>query len=128
MAGPLGRRAARLGVTGAVVSSTALLSLGAAAAAPGAAPDRPATSAAAARADRAPLLGAGAAGAIPGRYIVVMDKGTSGAARRAAVDVADAAGGTVHFRYSAALSGFAATLPVRAVREDGATVMTARAR
>jgi len=115
MAGPLGRRAARLAVTGAVVSSTALLSFGAAAAAPGAAPDRPGASAAAPRADRAPLLGAGDARAIPGRYIVVMEKGTSVAARRAALDVADAAGGTVHFRYSTALSGFAATLPAPAV-------------
>lgn len=57
----------------------------------------------------APVLGAGAPGSIAGRYIVVF-KDTAGP------DAIDAAArglarGAVHYRYGAALKGFAATLP-----------------
>ena len=57
----------------------------------------------------APLIGQDAAGAIPGRYIVVLkaDVGADAAATRA--------GGNLHFLYSEVLNGFAITLPDRAV-------------
>lgn len=67
----------------------------------------------------APVIGTTAAGAIPGRYIVVMrtDPGTAGAgsAAGAAADLAVASGGEVTHRYRHALNGFAARLPVGAV-------------
>ncbi|MDO3394824.1 S8 family peptidase [Nocardioides sp. SOB44] len=75
-----------------------------------AAPDR------ADRADRpAPVVGQGRAAAVPGDYIVVMEE------RASAADVADARrvardnGGRVQQTYGAALTGFSARLPQRAV-------------
>lgn len=68
------------------------------------------------RADRpAPVVGQGRAAAVPGDYIVVMEE------RASAADVADARrvardnGGRVQQTYGAALTGFSARLPQRAV-------------
>ncbi|HEX7189848.1 MAG TPA: S8 family peptidase [Actinomycetes bacterium] len=108
MAGPLARRATRLAVTAAVATATAALSLGSAAAA---APDAPERS----TGKPAPVVGTNSPRAIPDRYIVVMDKTVTAAQRSNAADQARANGGQVHFRYSSALKGFAATLPARAV-------------
>ncbi|MDW8317790.1 MAG: S8 family peptidase [Anaerolineae bacterium] len=77
----------------------------------------------------APLLGVDSPSAIAGRYIVVLKPGTTPADVEAAIADAEAAAGRgvldaladgprgvlVHYRYSAALNGFAATLPPRAV-------------
>jgi subtilisin family serine protease len=60
-------------------------------------------------------MGRGERGAIPGRYIVVMNKGASSAASSAASAQAEDSGGRVHARYSKAIKGFAATLSDRAV-------------
>ena len=54
-------------------------------------------------------------GVIPDRYIVVFRKGASSAAFRSARDDARSGGATIHFEYSSALQGFAATLPAPAV-------------
>ena len=108
MAGPLARRATRLAVTAAVATATAALSLGSAAAA---APDGPERS----TGKPAPVVGTNSPRAIPDRYIVVMDKTVTAAQRRNVADQAGANGGQVHFRYSSAIKGFAATLPARAV-------------
>ncbi len=66
--------------------------------------------------DLAPVLGRDARGAIKGRYIVVMKQQTARStvttARRSAV----ANGARVHFDYSTAIRGFAATLPDRALQ------------
>ncbi len=63
----------------------------------------------------APLIGQDAAGAIPGRYIVVLKADTESGAAEAAIEAATRAGGNLHFRYSEVLNGFAITLPDRAV-------------
>ena len=65
--------------------------------------------------DPAPLEGAGRPDAIRDRYIVVFEKGTPEAAARSARDEAKGKGGHVHYVYSDALQGFAATLPARAL-------------
>ena len=60
-------------------------------------------------------MGTNSPRAIPDRYIVVMDKTVTAAQRSNAADQARANGGHVHFHYSSALKGFAASLPARAV-------------
>jgi len=64
----------------------------------------------------APVHGRSAADAIPDRYIVVLDKQASARSMREAKADARSAGGTVHHSYTAALRGFSATLPERALR------------
>ena len=58
--------------------------------------------------------GARAGDAIPGRYIVVFRPGTPDASSLAD-RLVRAHGGTLHYTYTAALTGFAATLPERAL-------------
>lgn len=58
----------------------------------------------------APVLGLTAPDVIADRYIVVFRKGTARTEIRAAVRGSRQVGAAVHHRYSAALSGFAATL------------------
>lgn len=72
--------------------------------------------AAAGRPEPAPILGADYPTAIPGRYIVVFQPGMAGKAVEAAAQGLVRAGGTVHFSYSAALQGFAASLPEEALQ------------
>jgi subtilisin family serine protease len=60
----------------------------------------------------APVVGAGRAGAIRDRYIVVLKEGISTAAVR---DEAVRGGGRVHHEYTHALNGFAVTLPAAAL-------------
>jgi len=67
------------------------------------------------RHDDAPVVGADQPNAIPDRYIVVFEKQTTGAERGAARSEAQARGAQIHYEYSAALSGFAATLPAHAL-------------
>ncbi|MDP9067170.1 MAG: S8 family peptidase [Actinomycetota bacterium] len=63
----------------------------------------------------APVTGENDPGALRDRYIVVFDKGTSAAAVASARDDARARGATIHYDYRHALTGFAATLPERAL-------------
>jgi subtilisin family serine protease len=111
MAGPLARRGARLAATTAVVTATAVLSLGGAQAA---GPDRPG---APSHDDttKAPVIGTSRANAIPDRFIVVLEESATTAARGRTMKLARGNGGTVHQRYGAALTGFTATLPAKAV-------------
>ena len=68
------------------------------------------------RADKAPLLGAEMRDAIPGRYIVVFNKNASDRTVRSVRDKsAKGMGGSVHYTYSTALKGFAASLPPQAL-------------
>ncbi|HEY7767591.1 S8 family serine peptidase [Longimicrobium sp.] len=72
-----------------------------------------------ARGDAAPLLSAGA-DAIPGRYVVVLNSSVASPSA-AAHEMVRAHGGRLHFSYSSALKGFAATLSpeaVEALRRD----------
>ena len=108
MAGPFGRRAHRLAVVAALATATALLGAPSAQAAGPSSPGAPDRSG-------APVLGTGAPRAIPDRYVVVLEKSAGASARRDAEDQARADGARIHFRYTAALHGFAATLPARAV-------------
>jgi subtilisin family serine protease len=85
-----------------------MLSLGTAQAA---APDRPGRSGD----TPAPVIGTDNPRAIPDRYIVVMKKTVGAKLRGAALDLAKANGGQVHFRYTSAINGFAASLPGQAV-------------
>ncbi len=62
-----------------------------------------------------PLYGTTAAGVIPDRYIVVFKLDTLNASINTASTDAQRRGATVHFNYSAALKGFAATLPQAAL-------------
>jgi subtilisin family serine protease len=64
----------------------------------------------------APIYGADSATAIAGRYIVVFKPGTAGNEMVNAADKARGLGGEVHYKYSAALNGFAATLPEQALK------------
>jgi subtilisin family serine protease len=64
---------------------------------------------------RAPLLGTDNPDAIEGRYIVVLHKGTSAQEAKATRDEATRRGAKVDHTYSAALKGFAGTMPGRAV-------------
>jgi subtilisin family serine protease len=58
-----------------------------------------------------PVLGTDSATAIPDRYIVIFKKGVGRAAESTVIDSVEALGGTIHFTYSSALNGFAATIP-----------------
>ncbi|HBA87794.1 MAG TPA: serine protease [Geobacter sp.] len=64
----------------------------------------------------APVYGAAEPNAIPGRYIVVFRAGAEGHEVTAAVDAAARLGGKVHYTYTDALQGFAATLPEAALQ------------
>ena len=70
---------------------------------------------AAGRNDPAPLVSADSPTAITGEYIVVFQPGTASMHVNAAERQAKASGGNIHFRYSAALNGFAASLPEQAL-------------
>ena len=67
------------------------------------------------RKDPAPLLSTDSETAIPGEYIVVFEPGAAGAQVDAAMEHAQRAGGNVHYRYTEALNGFAASLPEQAL-------------
>lgn len=110
IAGPLVRRGTRLVVAAAVVAATAALPLGGAAQAAGG-PDRPQR----VETTNAPVRGTENPRAIRDRYIVVMSKDATAAERGAAEQQARREGGQVHYRYSSALKGFAATLSAAAV-------------
>ncbi len=62
-----------------------------------------------------PREGAEESGAIKDRYIVVFKKDASPSAVKSARDNARNDGGRIHYDYGAALKGFAATLPTKAV-------------
>ena len=63
----------------------------------------------------APVVGQDAPGALRDRYVVVFEKGAPAAAVASARGDARARGATIHFDYRHALTGFAATLPERAL-------------
>jgi len=71
--------------------------------------------AASGKSSTAPVVGADRAGAIDGQYIVVLNDRASSAARAEVRRQAVKQGGHVRFDYTAALKGFAAALPDRAV-------------
>ena len=71
--------------------------------------------AAAGKPETAPIYGLDSETRIPDRYIVVFNPGAAGKDVDAAMDGVRGHGGSVHFVYSAALSGFAATLPEQAL-------------
>ena len=75
----------------------------------------PATTAGAADDRPAPVVGAQLADAIDGRYIVVLEDRASAAQVGSARNQAKANGGRVFAEFGAALSGFAAQLPDRAI-------------
>jgi subtilisin family serine protease len=62
-----------------------------------------------------PVLGTDSAEAIPDRYIVVFKKGVGRAAESTVIDSVKDLGGTVHYTYSTAINGFAATIPTNAL-------------
>ena len=64
---------------------------------------------------RAPLLGVGDADSIAGRYVVVLENGSSDQRVQDVAAAATAAGGTVRFTYRSALKGFSAALPAAAL-------------
>lgn len=63
----------------------------------------------------APLVGTDADAVIPDAYVVVLERGATAATRASVELAATLAGGTVRYTYTAALSGFSATLPARAL-------------
>lgn len=63
----------------------------------------------------APLLGTEAQNVLAGRYIVVLKDTVSERQADGVVQIARSSGGQVGFRYSAALKGFAASLPAAAL-------------
>jgi subtilisin family serine protease len=65
--------------------------------------------------DRAPVRGAGQANALKGDYIVVMERNAPKGAAEDAKRKARSEGGRIHFSYRQTISGFAATLPPRAL-------------
>jgi len=65
---------------------------------------------------QAPIFGAEAANAIPGRYIIVFTPGSVGHDVSAAANAATRLGGKIHYTYTDALHGFAATLPEAALQ------------
>lgn len=99
------RRAGRALAAAVAAGAAFALSVPAGTAAPSPAPDVP----------RARVLGTDSPHAVKGHYIVVLKKSTGGAATAAALSQVSAAGGTVTEQYSAALKGFAARLPGRAL-------------
>ena len=64
---------------------------------------------------RAPLLGVGGADSVAGRYVVVLENGSSDQRVQDVAAAAEAAGGTVRFTYRSALKGFSAALPAAAL-------------
>ncbi|MBA2254043.1 MAG: S8 family peptidase [Chloroflexi bacterium] len=64
---------------------------------------------------RAPVIGRGARDAVKDRYIVVFKKGAAAHDVSRALGTVKSAGGRVHFTYTRALRGFAATLSASAV-------------
>jgi subtilisin family serine protease len=75
----------------------------------------PSTAGAASGSFTAPVVGADRAGAIDGEYIVVIKAKAPSSARTEARRQAVKQGGQIRFDYTAALKGFAATLPDRAI-------------
>jgi len=67
------------------------------------------------RTDSAPLHATDQPGALKDRYIVVFKKDTNPSEVKSGLENARRNGGRIHYDYSAALKGFAATLPARAV-------------
>jgi len=65
---------------------------------------------------QAPIYGAAAADAIPGRYIIVFHPGSVGHDVSAAAAAAARLGGKIHYIYNDALQGFAASLPEAALQ------------
>ena len=64
----------------------------------------------------APIIGADAANAIEGRYIVVFKPGSAGSEVNKAAQRARGLGGEIYYTYDAALVGFAASLPEPALK------------
>lgn len=64
----------------------------------------------------APIYGAEEGNAIPGRYIVVFRPGSAGHNVTAAAGAVGRLGGKIHYTYTDALQGFAASLPEAALR------------
>jgi aqualysin 1 len=64
----------------------------------------------------APIYAADSPTAIPGHYIIVFKAATPAAEKAAAIDHAQGLGAEVHFVYSDALNGLAATLPTAALK------------
>ncbi len=64
----------------------------------------------------APVMAADSVDAISGRYIVVFSQGSEGHDVDGAAYAAERAGGKIHYRYSHALRGFAASLPEAALQ------------
>ena len=71
---------------------------------------------AARRGEQLPIQGEGSPDAIAGRYIVVFSPGSDGHDVSAAAHAAARLGGKVHYTYSDALQGFAASLPEAALK------------
>ena len=67
------------------------------------------------RSGPAPVLGRDATDAIADRYIVVLEKGARGSDVSATATSARRAGATVHYTYTSAIRGFAASLPAAAL-------------
>jgi subtilisin family serine protease len=63
----------------------------------------------------APIIGADSPNAIPGQYIIVFKPGTPGNSVAQAAEQAQGRGAAIHFTYSNALLGFAASLPEQAL-------------
>ena len=68
------------------------------------------------RGHEAPIFNVDDPTRIPGRYIVVFEKGAPQSERKAAQNDAKGKGAQIHHEYSAALSGFAATVPAQALK------------
>ena len=65
----------------------------------------------------APLIGAGQAGVIGDRYIVVMKRAASDASKQDTKNRSRARGAKIHRNYRTALNGYAASLPAAALAE-----------
>ena len=65
---------------------------------------------------QAPIYGEEEANAIPGRYIIVFRPGSAGHDVSAAAHAVARLGGQIHYTYSDALQGFAASLPEAALK------------
>jgi hypothetical protein len=67
------------------------------------------------RSGPAPIFNADSQNAIPDQYIVVFRPDAPGNAPDEAANGAAAQGGTIHYMYTSAIRGFAATLPAQAL-------------
>lgn len=65
---------------------------------------------------RSPISGMEELNAIPGRYIIIFRPGSAGDNVSAAANAAERMGGKVHYTYTAAVQGFAASLPEAALQ------------